>query len=197
MNVLVPTIEHALDAMSPKERLRVAERVLLEAGFTSMLPTIHPIEPALPEAEAQALAAVGLRKTSQTKKDAERARARYVSTFLDLFRNADTPTELAEKLGLDPSRIRQRIRDRTLLTVELNGAKRIPRFQFEGNVEVPGLPKVLAATDEQVSTLVFAMWFLSPSSDLAWEEDDTPTSPRDWLLRTGDVAAVVALAEHL
>lgn len=197
MSVPVPAVEQMLDALPEKERLRIAERVFADAGFTSLLPSVQPVDPTLPAAEALALEAVGLRTTPQTRARAETARARYVSTFLDLFNKADTPTQLAHKLGLDPSRIRQRIRDRTLLAIELNGEKRVPRFQFEGKTEVPGLPKVLAWVDDRVSPLAFAMWFLTPTPDLAWGEGEAPTSPREWLLRTGDVAAVLALAEDL
>ncbi|WP_407351412.1 hypothetical protein [Luteimonas sp. R10] len=187
MNTWSKLRREILDALPEKERLRIAERVFAEAGFTSILPTIYPIDPALPAAEAQALAAVGLRATDQTGARADTARARYVSTFLDLFHDADTPTQLAEKLGLDPSRIRQCIRDRTLLAIELNGEKRVPRFQFEGSTEVPGLPKVLALVGDQVSPLAFSMWFLTPTPDLTWGEGEAPTSPREWLLRTGEV----------
>jgi hypothetical protein len=193
MNAAVQAIENALDGLSRKDRLRIAERVLLDEGFTSLLPSMHPIEPALPGGELDALAAVGLRTTSKTRERARSARVRYASTFLDLFNNADTPAELAKKLGLDPSRIRQRIRDHSLLAIELNGEKRVPRFQFEGSVEVPGLSRVLADVDEQVTPLAFAMWFLSPTSDLAVGEGDAPISPRDWLLQTGDVEAVLAI----
>lgn len=197
MNAVVQAIEDALDGLSRKDRLRIAERVLLGEGFTSLLPSMHPIEPALPAAELEALAAVGLRTTSKTRERAESARVRYASTFLDLFNNADTPAELAKKLGLDPSRIRQRIRDHSLLAIELNGEKRVPRFQFEGAIEVPGLPKVLAAAGEQMTPLAFAMWFLTPTADLAVGEDDAPISPRGWLLRTGDVEAVLAIVDDV
>jgi hypothetical protein len=197
MNAATQAVEHALDGLSRKERLRIAERVLLDEGFTSLLPAMHAIEPALPAAELDALAAVGLRTTPKTRKRAESARVRYASTFLDLFNQADTPAELAKKLKLDPSRIRQRIRDRSLLAIELNGEKRVPHFQFEGKVEIPGLPRLLAAAGEQMPALAFAMWFLTPTADLAVGEDDTPISPREWLLRTGDVESVLAVMDDL
>lgn len=197
MSAATQAVEHALDGLSRKERLRIAERVLLDEGFTSLLPSVHSIQPVLPAAELAALAAVGLRTTPKTRKRAESARVRYASTFLDLFNQADTPAQLAKKLKLDPSRIRQRIRDRSLLAIELNGEKRVPHFQFEGNVEIPGLPRLLAAAGEQMPTLSFAMWFLTPTADLAAGEDDAPISPRERLLRTGDVESVLAILDDL
>lgn len=197
MSASAPIIAPMLQGLSREERLRLAETVLQGAGFGSLLPSTHPLESALPEAEARALAAVGMRTTSRTRQAAANARGRYVATFVDLFQHADTPLELAAKLGLDPSRIRQRIREGTLLAVELNGEKRVPRFQFERMVEVPGLPKVLATVGDKVSPLAFAMWFLTPTPDLRSGAEGRAVSPRDWLLRTGDVDSVRALAEGL
>ncbi|MBK6728296.1 MAG: hypothetical protein IPG63_13730 [Xanthomonadales bacterium] len=197
MSVSATGIIPALEGLSRKERLRLAEAVLQDAGFRSLLPSAHPLESALPEAEARALAAVGMRTTLRTRQAAANARGRYAATFLDLFQKADTPAELAETLGLDPSRIRQRIREGTLLAVELNGEKRVPQFQFERGVEVPGLPKVLATVGDKVSPLAFAMWFLTPTPDLRSGAGGGAVSPRDWLLRTGDVDPVLALAEGL
>ncbi len=197
MNAATQAVELALDGLSRKDRLRIAERVLLDEGFASLLPSMHAIESALPAAELEALAAVGLRTTPRTRKRAESARVRYASTFIDLFNQSDTAVELSKKLDLDPSRIRQRIRERSLLAIELNGEKRVPRFQFEGTVEVPGLAKVLAAVGEQMTPLAFAMWFLTPTADLAVGEDEARISPRDWLLQTGDVDAVLALVDEL
>lgn len=188
--------DRALRALSEMDRLRLAEQVFIEAGIHSLLPQIHPSAATLPEAEASALAHVGLKPTAKTRANAAKSRARYATTYLDLFNNADTSMELAAKLGLDPSRIRQRIREHSLLSIELNGERRVPRFQFQGKVEVPGLSKVLSATS-MLSPVAFAMWFLSPTPDLEIEPDAVPVSPREWLLRTGDVAAVLALAESL
>lgn len=197
MSASAPIITSALEGLSRKERLRLAEAALQDAGFRSLLPSTHPLESALPEAEASALAAVGMRTTPRTRQAAASARGRYVATFLELFQQADTPAELAEKLGLDPSRIRQRIREGTLLAVELNGEKRVPWFQFERGIEVPGLPKLLAAVGDKVSPLAFAMWFLTPTPDFLSADKGRSVSPREWLLRTGDVDSVLALAEGL
>lgn len=177
------------------ERLRVAEETLAEAGFASILPVLSPVAAGLPIAEATVLAAIGLRVDEYTRANAARARMGYVHSFLDLVRQSDTLNEVAAKLGLDASRICQRIREGSLLAVELNDEKRVPRFQFEGDTEVPGLGKIAKTVVRKMTPLAFALWFTSPSQDLG--ETDTPVSPRDWLLQTGDVASVLALAETL
>jgi hypothetical protein len=189
-------LESPPESLAAHDPIHFVEKVLTDAGFASILPPLAPV-PALPEAEVQALAAVGLRPGRQTSARAESARARYALTFLDLYRQADTPNEVAARLRLDPSRIRQRVREHSLLSIEWNGEKRIPRFQFEGNAEVPGVAKLVAATRAKMSPLAFAMWFTTPTPDLAVDQADTPLSPREWLLRTGDVDTVLALAGAL
>ena len=201
MNTSMIEIEGLLRELPEKDQLRLAERVFAEAGIASVLPRVYSGVGSLPSSEAQALASVGLRVSAKTQERAESARGQYISTFVDLFEQADTPAELAGKLNLDPSRIRQRIRERTLLSIELNGEKRVPWFQFapvQGrHVEVPGLAKVLTRVDEKLSPLAFSMWFLTSTAELPMGEEDIPASPREWLLQTGDVDTVLELAKEL
>jgi hypothetical protein len=168
---------------------------LLEAGFTSLLPSVHPVEQALSAAELAALSSVGLVAGPGTRERAESARSRYFVTYLDLFNHSDSPSELGRRLGLNPGCIRKRLRERSLLAIELGGRRRVPRFQFEGSVEVPGLRRILAAAGASLTPLAFAMWFLAPTSDLSSGDEVVPISPREWLLRTGDVEAVLAIMD--
>jgi len=189
----------ALFQETKAERIRIAQALLADSGITSLLPaTAARVPPSsLPQAESEALAAVGLRPNETTRTRALRARVRHALTFLDLFENSDTPKDLARKLGMSAGRVRQRIRDRTLLSIELNGEKRVPRFQFEGNHEVPGIAKIVREISGKMNPLAFAMWFTTPTADIGDGEDGEATSPRDWLLRTGDVDSVLDLANAL
>ena len=101
-------------------------------------------------------------------------------------------SQAARFLKVDPSRIRQRLRERSLYGIEYDGERRLPRFQFERRKVVPGLLEVLAELPAQMSPLDVAEWFLSPNPDL--EIGDRDISPRQWLLSGRAVAAVVALA---
>jgi hypothetical protein len=183
-------------SLTSDDRLRIVEKVLGDAGFASILPSLTAAS-GLPESEAKALAAVGLRKNRHARAQADSARARYALSFIDLYRQADTPNAVAHRLGLDPSRIRQRVRNHTLLSIEWNGDKRIPRFQFEGDIEVPGVAKLVAASHSKMTPLAFAMWFTTSSPDLTMDDDGTPLSPREWLLFTGDVDTVLAIIDTL
>jgi hypothetical protein len=48
-----------------------------------------------------------------------------------------------------------------------------------------------------MTPLAFAMWFTTPSPDLAMDDNGAPLSPREWLLSTGDVDTVLAIVDTL
>jgi hypothetical protein len=95
---------------------------------------------------------------------------------------------------VDPSRIRQRVRERSLYGVEYDGERRLPRFQCERRKVIPGLSEVLAELPGRLSPLDVTEWFLSPNPDLEIADRDEPISPREWLLSARPVESVVALA---
>jgi hypothetical protein len=49
--------------------------------------------------------------------------------------------EAAKLLHVDVSRVRQRLRERSLFGIEHEGSWRLPRFQFERRLVIPGLHK--------------------------------------------------------
>jgi hypothetical protein len=111
-----------------------------------------------------------------------------------LLETSLTTAQAAKYLKVDPSRIRQRLRERSLYGIEYDGEKRLPRFQFERRKVVPGLADVLAELPAQLSPLDVAEWFLSPNPDLELEGRSAPLSPREWLLSGRPVESVIALA---
>lgn len=92
----------------------------------------------------------------------------------------------ARRLGVDPSRLRQRIGEGTLLAVRRPQGRGwlIPAFQLTQNGEIPHLARVLAAAQRHLSPLSVARAFELPHEEL----DDL--SPRDWLISGGDPAPV-------
>jgi hypothetical protein len=105
-----------------------------------------------------------------------------------------TTGQAAKYLKVDASRIRQRLRERSLYGIEYDGEKRLPRFQFERRKVVPGFADVLVELPVRLGPLDVAEWFLSPNPDLELEDRPTPISPREWLLSGRSVETVVALA---
>ena len=126
--------------------------------------------------------------------------------YMALIETSLSTAQAAALLGVDVSRIRQRIRNRSLAGVEYEGEWRLPRFQFERKKVLPGLAEVLAALAPELNPLDVATWFLAPNVDLQGAESVKagqaitpiiPLSPRQWLLRGLAPNTVARLGQHL
>lgn len=158
-----------------------------------------PTQPgaALTKGELTALAAVGLSTRPWPPEQADDPLAQTVVDYVALLETGLSAAEAARLLQVDVSRIRQRLRERSLFGVEHEGEWRLPRFQFERRTVLPGLAEVLASLSPEVNALEVAEWFLSVNPDLETEGAGPPLSPRDWLLRGLSPARVAALARDL
>lgn len=145
-------------------------------------------------AEVDALQSVGLSTERWTQGGRTDPLAQSIADYMALLDTSLSTSQAAKYLKVDPSRIRQRLRERSLYGVEYDGEKRLPRFQFERHKVVPGLAHVLAELPGHLSPLDVAEWFLSPNPDLELEGRSEPVSPREWLLSGRSVQTVVALA---
>ncbi len=157
--------------------------------------TLNPTH-ALSVEEQDVLDAVGMLPDVRTAADAEAARTEALHVFFHVFESALPTAEIARLLGKNPSRIRQRIREGSLLALEANGEMRLPELQFHRRAEIPGLGQVLRALPREIDTLEALSWLTTPTPDLA-DDNGEPRSPRNYLLQTGDAAPVVAIAQGL
>ncbi len=142
--------------------------------------------------EAAALEAVGLSSAPFGENLATDPLMHSIADYMALLETSYTTSDVAKYLKVDVSRIRQRLRERSLFGIDYDGERRLPRFQFERRQVLPGLREVIAALPEGLNPLDVAQWFLAPNADL--EEGDQAVSPRDWLVRGKPVESVVALA---
>lgn len=158
------------------------------------------VEPAatLSRAELDALDKVGL-ATNAWRSDARATDplARSIVNYMALIETSFTTAEVARMLNVDVSRVRQRLRGRSLFGFEHEGEWRLPRFQFERNKPLPGLTSVLEALPTDLNPLDVAEWFIAPSLDLEIEKSDMPLSPRAWLLSGRERKPVIELARYL
>jgi hypothetical protein len=150
---------------------------------------------ALSAGEVDALQSVGFSAAPWTEKAGVDPLMRSIADYMALLETSLTSGEAAQYLKLDVSRIRQRLRERSLFGIDYDGQRRLPRFQFERKQVLPGLREVLGALPEALNPLDVAEWFLSPNPDLEVAESEAPVSPREWLLRGLNVDAVVKLAQ--
>jgi excisionase family DNA binding protein len=189
---------------SPSTTESLSDRDYIEMAyreFVAQLPPekFHPTEtpkPTLPAGELYALQCVGLAIDEQANCDAAQARKVAREVWFHVFRSALSTGQVAEMLGVGVSRIRQRIRERTLLALKNGREVRVPGVQFEAGVDVPGLRRVLPNIPVGIKPLEVLSWLVTPTSDL---EDTTgrPRSPREYLLDSGDAETVLALVDGL
>ncbi len=123
----------------------------------------------------------------------ELAAAKYTA----LLAQSLTVSEAAKMLGVNPSRVRQRLAGRTLYGIRQRSGWRLPAFQFERGRPLPGIELVLPRLDTTLHPLSVYNWFTSPDPDLVIGPDELPVSPRDWLLSGGDPSVVAEIAASL
>lgn len=102
--------------------------------------------------------------------------------FSQMVASAYNQKETAALLGVSASRIRQRLADRSLYSVEGLNGRVCPRFQFTASGELPGLGVVLKAIDKEVHPIVIERFFLAVNVDLESSLLEQCMSPREWLL---------------
>ena len=91
---------------------------------------------------------------------------RSQAQYMALLEEGLSAAEAGELLQVDVSRVRQRLRDRSLFGIEHEGSWRLPRFQFERRVVIPGLAQILKALPPDLFPLDLVDWFLLPDPDL-------------------------------
>ena len=196
-----------LHARGIRVRPEQLQRMLLEA-LVRLPVALYPSDPrsALTAQEVEALERGGL-DLSPAEPGSEDPLARTVTLYTALLEDSLSTAETAACLGVDASRIRQRLNAKppTLFGIRLSdGSWRIPRFQLEGDRLLPGLGEVIACLDSELHPVAVYRWFTTPTVDLMVDEASAPAeligqqlSPRDWLRHGLSPRRVADLAAHL
>lgn len=110
-----------------------------------------------------------------------------------------TTRQGAARLGVNDSRIRQRLLDRELYGLKVGDEWRLPLFQFEGTVGlVPNIERVIPHLSVDLSPIAVLRWFSTPNPDLASQQTgERPMSPLDWLRSGFDPREVAELAARI
>ncbi len=120
------------------------------------------------------------------------------STVAELRKQSLSTAEVAARLGVNPSRIRQRLLARTLYGFKDSAGWWLPEFQFDEGATVPGVEQIFPEIEPSVSPVAVARWFVTPWMDLVVDEErEIVVSPRTWLLEGRDPALVAAQAQVL
>lgn len=167
---------------------------LLDAVFRAAEDRVAPAP--MPSPEQRVWESVGARFDDL---DAPaRAGARGITAYADLLaRSVSGDAEMAKVLGVDTSRISQRVRERSLFFVTEDDVRFYPLWQLgiRGDATVPGLKAVLRELDARLHPIVVDHWFTTPSNEL--QIGDENVSPADWLRTGGPSAPVANLASLL
>ncbi len=124
---------------------------------------------------------------------------RGAAEFAALLGSAMTVAEAARQLGVNDTRVRQRLTGpkRTLYGIKRDREWWLPRFQFAEQGLIPGIGDVIAALSPEMHPVSVWRWFTTPNPDLRTEDSEQLISPLDWLLAGYDPEEVVSLAEKL
>jgi hypothetical protein len=147
--------------------------------------------------ETAALRGVGAFKDKVSVRADNDPLIRSQAQYMALLEESFSAAEAAKLLHVDVSRVRQRLRERSLFGIEYEGSWRLPRFQFERRLVIPGLVQVLKSLPSDLFPLDVIDWFLLPEAELELDCDAAPLSPREWLLSGRPIEAVVTLALDL
>lgn len=126
-----------------------------------------------------------------------RSSARSAAAFVDLMaRSIRGDDTLAKFLGVNRSRVSQRVSDRSLYSFTgIEGDRFFPRWQFVDHKTLPGLRVVFSALGPRVHPLVVDHWVRTPSVDLTIGGENV--TPILWLQTGGDPEHLVGLLPQL
>jgi len=150
----------------------------------------------LTSSEESALNEGGVEDVSD--EDIRVVQAQAAAAYQELRSTSLTVEEAARHLGVNASRIRQRLADRSLYGLKDENTWLLPAFQFRSRALVPGVSAVLRRLPPDMSPLAAARWFTSPNPDLCTRDtDERPLTPLQWLLGGNPPEAAAELAAAL
>lgn len=180
-------------AVRPPEDLNAA---LAEAigTYAVGVPTIPSEE--MSAAERAAFEALGVDVDDAGPVDRDPMEAGAVA-LARMIESALSITEAAERLGVTPSRIHQRIKAGQIYSFHIDGRRHVPSFQFRGHELVPNITEVNRAVPGSLHPVAVQRWFEVPDPDLIDDDSGDPLSPLQWLLEGRDSLRAAKLAEAL
>lgn len=180
---------HRIEATSGGESVAdVLERMVATTPISSMDPRTS-----LTQAQVRVLDRVGS-FVDKMPPDSERASTRTRTRGAQLLAESLVGTEVAALLGVSPSRVRQRVSDRTLYAIKSKSGSRFPRFQFTDNGELTGWDVVAVTIPADVHPLTVQNIMLATCDELDLDGDQV--CPRDWLAAAGAPDRVVEVLQN-
>ncbi len=173
-------------------------QAMVSYAVTQLQESLYPPQPEadLTVAEAEALTGGGL-DLSPRRDEEESPLARTTARYAALLGTSLTTAEAAARLGVEPSRIRQRLAQGSLYGIRSPRGWRLPSFQFLEDGPLPGVGEVLAGLSRHLHPLAVHNFFTLPNVDLHPSDLDRDLSPREWLQAGYPPQAVAELTGHM
>jgi len=116
--------------------------------------------------------------------------AGLAAAHAELVKHSLSVAKVAKRLGVDTSRVRQRIYARSLYAFKHRGTWLVPAFQVDGRKLVPGLD--VAELSPMLHPVAVSRWFTTPNADLL--HGDEAVSPIAWLSSGGSPELIASMA---
>jgi len=185
--LLRATTPQKLRTLKPLDQLK---QELIKKLTGPKEPPAHPSVGPLTETERGALNSGGFHLDRTFPR-------RGKSEFEQLVEHSLNVEAAATRLGVNASRIRQRLIAGTLYGFKRGGRWVLPRFQFARRSIVSGLENVLPAIQNlTLHPVAIQRWFLTPQSDLS-VDNGAPMTPLEWLREGHPPADLTALLRSL
>jgi len=171
---------------------------LIEEALIQIVPARRVAQPSreLTPEESAALLRGGV-NPDWRRDSAENPIVRTAATYAAVLASSLTVAQAASLLGIDASRVRHRLAERTLYGIREKSGWRIPAFQFSPSGLVPGIDQVIPRLPSTLHPLAVIGWFTRPNPDLHDDADQMPISPLDWLQTGRDPEPVARLARSV
>jgi len=192
-----PTVREGTAARSAYGRYVARRLAEIDAAVSEMLSThtgggSWANESLLTAEEERVLASAGF-DTSTLRVEETEPLTQTALEYARLLQSSLSVDQAAQLLGVNPSRVRQRLTGdrRTLYGMKEGKSWRVPTFQFAGKKPVPGTGAVVAALPRDLHPVAVQRWLTTPHPDLRIDpEEERSVAPLDWL-RTGRAPEVV------
>ncbi len=188
-------------------------RTLQEAGITNIetlastaaaflrahpIYTVQPMPNALSEQEEAFLLQGGAKGVGVYNKDSTAENVTTIAAeYAQMVATAYNQQEIAKRLGVSTSRIRQRLDNGSLFAIDGPAGRVCPKFQFTDDSTLPKLEAVLKMISKQAHPVAVQRFFLTVSPDLESDTLKQALSPRDWLLTGHSPKPILLLAREL
>jgi hypothetical protein len=179
---------------SEEEVAQAMEVALVESGFR--LPYPDPRKELKAE-QAELLEGGGF-ELDRLEFGLEDPIARAAFEYAVLRATALTTQKAAKRLGVNDSRVRQRLSDHALYGIKAGDEWRLPAFQFARKGLVPGIERVLPRLPKGLNPVAVYRWFHTPNPDLEEKEGQgRALTPLQWLQSGNNPDVVAELAAGL